>query len=73
MTRDQAIEDAWKIAASIPPTKDNPNISIRVADKASSDLSSWIVTFKQEEYAEMDDRGFWMDLIKWEFESVIEQ
>jgi hypothetical protein len=72
MTQEQAIEEAKKIVASIPATKDNPKIAIRVLDKDSSNSSFWVVTFRQEEYSEMDDRGFWMDLIKWEFEGVIE-
>ena len=73
MTQNQAIEEAKKIAASIPATTANPSISIRVADRDSLDSSSWIVTFKQEEYEEMDDRGFWMDLVRGEFESVMQQ
>lgn len=70
MTQQQAIEEAKKIAASIPLRKDNPAISITVPDKDPAAPVHWIVTFKQEEYSEMDDRGFWMDLVKWEFESV---
>jgi hypothetical protein len=72
MTQGQAIEEAKKIVASIPATKDNGSIDIRVSDRDSSNPPFWIVTFKQEEYSEMDDRGFWMDLIKWEIESVSE-
>ncbi len=73
MTKDQAIEEAKKIAALIPVTKDNPTISITVPDESSPIQSVWIATFKQEAYSEMDDRGFWMDLIRWEFESIVGQ
>lgn len=73
MTKDQAIEQAKKIAGSIPATEDNPIINIPIPNKDSSNPASWMVTFKQEAYSEMDDRGFWMDLIKWEFESITEQ
>lgn len=73
MTKDQAIEEAKKIAGSTPVTKDNPIITIPIHDKDSSNPASWMVTFKQEAYSEMDDRGFWMDLVKWEFEGIVEQ
>ncbi|MCF0052655.1 hypothetical protein LXM25_21465 [Dyadobacter sp. LJ53] len=68
MTQDQAIEEAKKIVALIPATKDNLHLNIAVPDKDSQDSSYWTITFKQEEFSEMDDRGFWMDLIRWEFE-----
>nr|WP_295934593.1 hypothetical protein [uncultured Dyadobacter sp.] len=70
MTQEQAVEEAKQIVASIPATKDKPEVSIRVPDQDSTGSLFWIVTFKQEEYSEMDDRGFWMDLIKWEFENA---
>lgn len=70
MTQEQATEEARKIVAATPATKDNAHLGIRVSDKDSSGPFFWLVTFKQEEYSEMDDRGFWMDLIKWEFENI---
>ncbi|MCF0063228.1 hypothetical protein MUK70_10380 [Dyadobacter chenwenxiniae] len=73
MTQDQAIEEAKKIVASMPATTDNLHLNIVVPDKDSQDSSYWTITFKQEEFSEMDDRGFWMDLIRWEFESAQSQ
>lgn len=70
MTQDQAIEEAKKIAASIPATEDNPRITVLIADGGYPSTPYWSVTFKQEEHSEMDDRGFWMDTIIWEFESI---
>lgn len=70
MTQEQAVEEAKKFVASISATKGQSEISIRVPDRDSAESSLWVVTFKQEKYSEMDDRGFWMDLIKWEFENI---
>lgn len=71
MTQKEAIEEAKKIAASIPATKDNPDITVRIPDENSPTSSFWTVRFRQEEYAEMDDRGYWMEGIRWELESFI--
>jgi hypothetical protein len=73
MTKDQAIEEAKKIAALIPVTKDSSTINVTVPNEHSPVPSVWIATFKQEAYSKMDDRGFWMDFIRWEFENIVGQ
>ncbi|SDF13522.1 hypothetical protein SAMN04487996_10934 [Dyadobacter soli] len=45
-------------------------MTVPVADEDAS--ICWMVTFKPDEYSRMDERGYWMDWLRWAFESVIE-